>query len=217
MDSIKAQKIQAMKNYKKAQFVYNLIVYSLTAFLSIFFYLYMFWFTSMKPFFSIFIPNIYSFILSPKFLFVVGNVIFLFLVGESKVRSSSSPAAEIYYEYVQRSRSLGERSMRIEHKKKERKLAVEMHTSIRKFKSVDAMSCAYNLENEKEKEILEHTNYKNCIEADVVKVVDPVEKEEEEEKLTVLANDDLNRRVEEFIARVNRQRRLEERQVFDRW
>lgn len=113
MDSIKAQKkLQAMKTHKKAQFVYNFIVYALTAFLSSLFYLYLFCFPSMRHFLFDFLPNFYSFISSPKFLFLLGNIIVIILtVGESnKVGASglrSSPATEIYDEYMEiRSRSL---------------------------------------------------------------------------------------------------------------
>lgn len=116
--SIKAQKLGAMKNYKKAQFLYNLVVYSLTALLSCLFYLYLFWFPSTSSALSsVLVPNIYSFFLGNpnKLLFILGNLIVLFLVGESKLAAaaggsqySQSRANEIYDEYVRRSRCLRE-------------------------------------------------------------------------------------------------------------
>ncbi|CDP13374.1 unnamed protein product [Coffea canephora] len=240
MDSIKAHKLQALKNYKRTQFLYNFMVYSLTAFLSTLFYLYLFWFPSMKHFFSIFFPNICSFFLSTKFLFIVGNVIVLFLVGQSKVAGGgsqySSLAAEIYDEYVRferSSRSLRERSMRLhEYKKKNKDGKVsDVRTSINgKCMSLDAMSThVYLKEYEKENETQVETNNSGkavAFEVDAVEgklgrreeVKEEEEGDKQEQKPTqVLANDELNRRVEEFIARVNGQRRLEERQVLDRW
>ncbi|KAL3500990.1 hypothetical protein ACH5RR_035439 [Cinchona calisaya] len=220
MDSIKTQKLQAVKNYTKAQFLYNLTVYSLTAFLSCLFYSYLFWFPSLKQhFFTIFIPNIYSFFLSPKLLFVVGNVIVLFLVGESKLLGrGSSPATEIYNEYVRRSQSLRpQRSWQVDEYKK-----LEMQMDIKRSTRINEKSTSvhHNKDDEKKKEIEEQTSHNN---REAVCKVDSVEEklhgegeeEEEEEKIVVLARDELNRRVEEFIARVNKQRRLEERQVLD--
>lgn len=222
MDSINGQKLQAMKNYKKAQFLYNLIVYSLTALLSCLFYSYLFWFPSMNHFFSIFLPNIYSFFLSPKFLFIVGNVIFLFLVGESKLRrgSHASPATEIYDEYVQKSRSLRQRSSVVEYKKKDR--IPEMSANIKRSKIIiDEKTSFRHHKDEKQKEILEQTsdNGEPAGEVDIVEgKLGGVERGEGvEDNLVVSPEDELKRRVEEFIARVNRQRKLEERQVLDRW
>ncbi|KAF3773698.1 hypothetical protein EJ110_NYTH54798 [Nymphaea thermarum] len=43
-----------------------------------------------------------GYILCPKFLFVVSNVIVIVLVGESKFLGTSSPTPDIYNEYVKR-------------------------------------------------------------------------------------------------------------------
>lgn len=107
-----------------------------------------------------------------------------------------------------------------------------MHKSTdRKCTSLDAMSTHVYLKEYEKQNIETQLETNNSGKAAVFKA-DPVEgklgrrgevrEEEEEDKqeqelARVLAEDELNRRVEEFIARVNRQRRLEEGQVLDRW
>ncbi|KAI3452568.1 hypothetical protein Pfo_009232 [Paulownia fortunei] len=104
--SIKAQKIQVIKNYKRAQFLYNFVLYTLTSLITCLFLSYPFWFPSIKHLlFSL--PNkIYLFLNAKCFFIILGNIIVFILVGESKLTrsSSSSPASEIYDEYIARSR-----------------------------------------------------------------------------------------------------------------
>ncbi|KAL8476517.1 hypothetical protein ACS0TY_028988 [Phlomoides rotata] len=121
--SIKEQKIQAMKNYKRrATFVYNLVLYSLTSIITCFFLSYSFWFPSLDNFLSS-LPNCVSFFFNARCFFIVGNLIVLILVGELKLKqSSSSSTPDIYDEYVSRSRSSHHgymKSLSVEEEKKE--------------------------------------------------------------------------------------------------
>ena len=99
-----------MKIYhKNSQFLHNLIVYSLTSLVCSLFFSYPHWFPSLwlsiNHFLFTSLPNIWSFFFNPKCIFLVGNTIILFLIGEWKLLGSQSSAAEIYDEYAERSRA----------------------------------------------------------------------------------------------------------------
>lgn len=104
--SIKGEKAQAMKNYKRAKFVYNFALYSLTSLITCFFFSYSFWFPSMMHFLSS-LPYDLSLFLDAKCFFIVGNLIVFFLIGEFKLQRSSysSSSSDIYDEYIERRRT----------------------------------------------------------------------------------------------------------------
>ncbi|XP_042507991.1 uncharacterized protein LOC122084050 [Macadamia integrifolia] len=176
MDDIEIQKRIAMMKYKKNQyFLSTFILYSLTAFIFTLFCSSPLWFptlfSSSKSFLFISIPKMRSFLFNPKCLFIVCNIIIVFLVGESKLMgssSSSSSSADIYDEYMKRSQTL-QRFSSQEEKIEERKVEMPLN-----------------------EEISTHR----------------VHEDGEEEE-----GDDLKKRAEDFIARVNRQRRLEAEQL----
>ncbi|KAM0934869.1 hypothetical protein DsansV1_C30g0215081 [Dioscorea sansibarensis] len=118
----------------------------------------------------------------PKCLFFLFNIIIIFLVGESKL-SKSSPAPDIYEEYVKRNERL--RKLDMEDKKEA--------TMIEEKKERDE-------EIQKEEEKKENEEMLVCDEEE------DMEGEEEDEGMPL---EELNRRAEDFIARVNMQRRLE--------
>ncbi|KAJ4973110.1 hypothetical protein NE237_006284 [Protea cynaroides] len=157
----------------------------------------------MKSFLFISLPKMRSFLFNPKCLFVVCNIIIVFLVGESKlVGSSSSPPTDIYDEYRKRSQSLRSFSS---HEEKKETSKLEMP-------------------------LIEETTEKVVIHEDKEEVVEEEEEEEEEEERKEkgeeenpeqdensfvgeeepgLPDEEFKQRVEDFIERVNRQRRLE--------
>ncbi|XP_043725429.1 uncharacterized protein LOC122671992 [Telopea speciosissima] len=183
MDPIELQKLQPISKYKKKHYFLNtLIFYSLTVFTGTLFCSSPLWFPSLfsstKSFLFISIPKMRSFLLNPTCLFIVCNIIIVFLVGESKLvgSSSSSSAADIYDEYVKRSQNL-QRFSSQEEKKESRKL---------------------------EMRFTEETTQR---------VHEDGGGEKAEEREDIFDGDDLKRRVEDFIARVNRQRKLEAEQL----
>ncbi|CAI9093151.1 OLC1v1028574C1 [Oldenlandia corymbosa var. corymbosa] len=234
MDSIQAQKLEAMKSYKRAQLVYNLIVYSLTAFLSCLFYLYLFWFPSlsMNQLLSVLLPNIYALISPNKLLFVLGNLIVLFLIvssGSHHSSSASSPADEIYNEYVRRSRSMNKEMHKknngIIHRKKSVKMdhyhAAARVDSIKKVTlekkekeiEVDNKHIGGEVEVVHDHIVGENHDHDEVVTNEVEKLISGrVPEEIRQDALAVVVRDEdqLKRRVEDFIARVNRQRMLEE-------
>ncbi|KAI3456347.1 hypothetical protein Pfo_013010 [Paulownia fortunei] len=216
--SIKAEKIQAMKNYKRAQFLYNFILYSLTSLITCLFFSYPFWLPSMKHLlFSL--PNNISFIFNAKCFFIVANLIIFILMGESKLARSSysSPASDIYDEYVARSRSCPKvnsdvvveedrfmQSMNFEEKKhgniknvcdeekkKEMRVCKSKH---HKQKKKEMRVCRSEVWGESEILKREKTNW-------------------EKENQLYIPREELNKRVEAFIARVSKQRLLEAKLV----
>ncbi|KAL6350077.1 hypothetical protein AAG906_004012 [Vitis piasezkii] len=165
-----------MKIYhKNSQFLHNLIVYSLTSLVCSLFFSYPHWFPSLwlsiNHFLFTSLPNIWSFFFNPKCIFLVGNTIILFLIGEWKLLGSQSPAAEIYDEYAERSRA----SRRVLSALQEAK------------------------EMELEKNLVEEKRRGRRKDGD----------EDGEEDQPGLPAEELNKRVEEFIARINKQRWLE--------
>lgn len=220
---MKAEKDRAMNSYiNKSNFLHNLILHSLTALTCSLLFSYPYWFPclcfSMKHFLFISLPNISAFFVNPKCLFIVVNVIVVFLIGESKlVGSNSSPVDELRDEYVERSRSLrGHYSgtttlqeMRKEERSSESTLIIsttgyrreeigeEEERKLRKKNfiedgTVNRIECKEVKEEEKE---------------EVVKAEGDDEEGEEEDGL--MPAEELKKRAEEFIARVNKQMWLE--------
>ncbi|KAF7123729.1 hypothetical protein RHSIM_Rhsim12G0023500 [Rhododendron simsii] len=127
------------------------------------------------------LPNFnIPFFSNPKFLFVVGNAIIVFLVGESKLSNPPPPpATEIYNEgphneYVGKSQKNCEFSSQME-KKGEGKLGITFLTE------------------------------------ESVKNIEKQAEEREEEEEGGLETEELTKRIEDFIARVNRRRLVEAR------
>ncbi|KAH8512935.1 hypothetical protein Peur_056838 [Populus x canadensis] len=228
MDTIsKAKKLQAMHSLK-TQFYYNLMFLSFLALTCSLLFSFPLWFPSlcstMKLFLSLSIPNKFSSFFSPKCLFILVNVIVVFLVGESRfVGSHSSPVGEIYDEYVERSWSLRGVSAH-QDKAEESKLEVNLvdqETTVQD-KEVVLKEEVAELTNKGDKEVavkeeedgeaneLTSKGKKDAHEEVKVKEDRHEEKEiSEEEEESGLPPEELNRRVEEFIARVNKQRWLQ--------
>ncbi|PON91869.1 hypothetical protein TorRG33x02_124670 [Trema orientale] len=215
---------------KKSQFLYNLILSSLVAITCSFLCSYPFWFSSLtssiKHLVFISLPNICSSFLNPKCLFIVFNVIVAFLVGESKLLSSqSSPTTDIYSEYVERSQSLrGQRDFTTtlhEEKKEERKLEMDVNkeSENRVYEDKEVVLVVEPneekhdeklQEEEEEEEVEEEEKFE---EAENNDDYDDQQEKDGEEESEGLPTEELNKRVEEFIARINKQRWLEARML----
>lgn len=92
MDSIDVEKIRALRKYKEQQFVSNLLFYALATLTFGLFCTSPFWFPSLysstKTLVCVSIPRIIFFFFSAKSLFILGNLIVIFLLRDSKVRRS---------------------------------------------------------------------------------------------------------------------------------
>ncbi|XP_072999856.1 uncharacterized protein [Typha latifolia] len=169
MDPIKIEKFQVMKRYKRRkQFLPTLVKYLVVAILLGLFLSTPIWVplvsSSLKLFFLVSLPNMVASLFEPKCLFILCNLIVLFLVGESKLSRSSS-APDIYEEYMRRNKSKRESEV---------------------FKDLCEGGGGGGGEEEEERG------------------------GEGEEEMDMV---ELNKRVEDFIARVNKQRRNEARMM----
>ncbi|XP_008775146.1 uncharacterized protein LOC103695559 [Phoenix dactylifera] len=188
MDTTKIEKLQAMKRYRRRrrQFLTSLIQYLVAILLLGLFLSSPLWlptiFSSLNLFFFVFLPDLHAVVFGPKCLFVVCNLIVIFLIGESKFSKSSLTPPDIYEEYMNRNTNLRRRSTR---------------------KSKKGSACKKAFDEEEEGEEEKGGGGWAQVEGGYEEVDGEGEK----------GLDELNRRVEDFIARVNKQRRLEARML----
>lgn len=210
MDSIKKEeKLRAIKyyNYKRGELVLvsNLVFHSLIAVMTCSFLCsYPFWFSyqssSTNYFLFIFLPKFWTSFLSPKCLFVVVNIIVIFLLGESKLLgSNSSQDIDIYTKYVERSREL--RLSKVQEKKEVNKLEIKLNED--SGKRVDHECKEFICVEVPKEEDFKKSG--NTIISDEQHDRDGADQESE------FSDEEINRRAEEFIARVNKRRWLEAR------
>ncbi|RVX17929.1 hypothetical protein CK203_004036 [Vitis vinifera] len=144
-----------------------------------------FWLPSLSSSMRVFVslPKLGSLLFSSKSVFVIGSLIIIFLVGDSKaLTSESSPASEVYYdEYVSVSRNLW--SLSGHEEKGEMKGEKFFEEKVERYKNGEGGKWK-KWEMEKK----------------------PKVKLGGEENLSL---PELNKRADDFIARINRQRRLE--------
>ncbi|KAF5741184.1 hypothetical protein HS088_TW10G00179 [Tripterygium wilfordii] len=206
MDTMKTQKLKPMKSQSLCNhiLVHSVIALACSTFLLCFFpsqsdFIKHFLFTTLPC-------SWYSFV-NPTCLFIVVNVIVgLLIAGESKSSSSSSSSGSvgcdrIYEEYVKR--------------KMELNLIKEKGVVVVDKPQVEERNTNVNAEDVEGEEIFEDVKE----EEEEEEVVDDDRDKEKEEKGRGSADDDedqngmpteeLNRRVEAFIAKVNKQRWLE--------
>lgn len=189
MDIIQIEKLQAMKRYRKRKLIptlsqYLLSIVMLGLFLSSPLWIFKLSYYISATFSSLFrLRNIIS---GPKCLFFLFNIIIIFLVGESKL-SKSSPAPDIYEEYVKRNERL-----------------------IRKDKEVKKEVLFIEEKKERDEEIEKEENKEENEEMLVCDDEEDMDGEDEDEGLPL---EELNKRAEDFIARFNMQRRLEARML----
>ncbi|CAI0627381.1 unnamed protein product [Linum tenue] len=155
-------------------------------------------YTPTKQFLFLHLPNVLSCLSSPKCVFVLVNVIVVYLVGESRLSGHegssrrSSRISDVYDEYVGRARA-------------QRELSESDSESVI---VVDEITTSFEdeiVEQEEQSVINENVNNEEKVKEQLVE--DKIE--DIEEKGGRGAGDELNRRIEDFIARVNRQRQLE--------
>lgn len=213
MDTLcKAKKLQAI-NTHKTQFLHNIISHLLIPLICSLICFSPYWFPALCSSFKqfLFVSFSSSSFFSPKWLFVVVNVIVVFLVGESLlVGSHSSSAAEIYDEYVEWSRSLrgvSFPSSTLQENAEQSKM--EMNLISHEEKRVTSVE--EEQDKEEIKQVIESfiRGSEEDKEVEDEKEGDEEEKEDGEEE-SGLPSEELNKRVEEFIARVNKQRWVEE-------
>lgn len=240
----------SMKKSRKNQLLEKFLMYFLTAITCSLLLSGPFWIpslcSSIKFFLFVSLPNLGLLLFAPKVLFIVGNLIVLFLVGESKFFASSGDA--YYDEYVRKSQSpkngssdVGDNYMKIA--KAEKRIE---HTEERSYRDGDAciiekslVRADYQIQmhsgifvdhdhdpEHKEKRIQTRENHSNYFvnryydlehEAKRIETRENLEFEKEKKDSDEGDHDfdfpaeELSKRADDFIARVNSQRRLEAR------
>ncbi|OIW17776.1 hypothetical protein TanjilG_06461 [Lupinus angustifolius] len=194
MDATHFNKIQAMNRYKKREFLEKLYFYSLIALTCSLFccvtlslpYLS----SRVMVFFFVHISRLIPFLLNSKLLFIIGNLIIFALIVNSRVLSSySSSTSNVYYdEYIHSSQTKRPQILSHEVKNKNLEKHVEENLHIIGEDGLNSL------------ELKDKGWVKEGTEA----WLDKEEDEGDEPNLF-----QLNKRADDFIARVNRQRKLE--------
>ncbi|KAG6634909.1 hypothetical protein CIPAW_11G004900 [Carya illinoinensis] len=195
MASIKVEiKIRAFNNHKRHQLLNNLFLYSLTVLTFSLFCSSPFWFpylfSSMKVFLFVSLREIASILFSYKFVFIVGNLIVVaLLIGQSKIFSSNTTSPSIddlYDEYVLNStRSLQSSS------------TTEVKREI-KIENYDAENVRRIGKGGENAEAITNWAVKSQdIDGNNIHFASPAE--------------ELSKRADDYIARVNKERKLEAR------
>ncbi|KAK1259155.1 hypothetical protein QJS04_geneDACA015428 [Acorus gramineus] len=199
MDPIHREKLQAMKRYKKhhkdhQNLLKTLITHTIVAVLLGVFLSSPLWIPKLLSSIDLLIKNIGAFVFRPGCLFVLCNAIIIFLVRDS--RRGGPP--DIYDEYLEHNKGL------------KRVYLTTITTTTTNNNNNEVV------EVEEEREVEKHV---------VEEKIEEIEEEEEEEEEEVheeedmegeeevvmgMSTEELNRKVEEFIARVNMQRRRED-------
>ncbi|KAL3627634.1 hypothetical protein CASFOL_028997 [Castilleja foliolosa] len=207
--SIKAKRIdQSMKNYKSTQIVlYNFILYSLSSLIIFFFFSYQFSFPLKNLLFS----------LDAKCLFIVANLIIIILVRESKVERSPNPVSDIYDEYIARSQKTSDHIkvntvFAAKEKEEEKRHRIIVKNACDERKKMEKMRVSNGIHYSKqEKKGLRMSKSEVWGESEIKKM-EKIAKGEKESQVYI-PKEELNKRVEAFIARVNKQRLLEAKLV----
>lgn len=222
MDPIKLEKIRAMNNYKRSHFMQGLFQYYCVTALSLTLLISKSaWFHSLascvNAFFLVTLPDIGSYVIQPKIMFVVCNVIVIILVGESKCASCPNPTSQscdMYDEYVREKAAMGRQScMQITEKLEAiqtENFILDTNTGTTHASHVEAIE--KNKGSDEMGDELETWEDARELEEDDgeegTRVV--VRGAEDQEKSgTIPAADELSKRIEAFLARVNEQRRME--------
>ncbi|KAI3766023.1 hypothetical protein L2E82_16071 [Cichorium intybus] len=200
---IHAYKIHAIKKHKRQQFVGTVLLYSLSALACTLFCSSPLWYPPFCATFNVLfffsLPKIFSFFFTSKVLFVVGNLIVIFLVGQCKFFSSNSkPSRPSYTDTCYdkyKSKSPKPRVVPPQQAKKAR--GVAKCTS-------ESRDEEYRLETRCNEDMVRYCRGE-------VRIVHEKQKEEglQMDQEVILPAEELNRLADDFIARINRQRRLE--------
>ncbi|ONI07935.1 hypothetical protein PRUPE_5G148200 [Prunus persica] len=202
MDPIKILKFKAMHKHNKRhhQPFNTLFLYTLTALTCSLFCFSPLWLpsltSSMKAFVFVSVPKISSLFLSSKFVFILGNLIVVALVGESKIFSTVSSASNIVDQYESMKRCQTLQSSSTHHQKEPKNLSTYVEEKV-----LLKRTCG-------DEEAIEGKGWDEESEEVVVKVKEDIDEDEDEDD----DDDDdqkLNQRADDFIARVTERRLFE--------
>ncbi|KAM1209466.1 hypothetical protein ACFX2I_015085 [Malus domestica] len=205
MDPIKLLKFQAVHKHKKHHHpLSNFFLYFFTALTCSLFCFSPLWLpsvsSSMKFFVLVTIPKISSVFLSSKFVFILGNLIVVALIGESKIFSTGTSPSNIVDQYESMKRVQSQQSYS---GYQERELKT-LNTLLDEERVVLKRTCGDLLEAVEEKGLVGES------EEVMEEVKEDLDEDEDDDELNLPDEDQkLNQRADDFIARVNERRRFE--------
>ncbi|KAK1407168.1 hypothetical protein QVD17_38781 [Tagetes erecta] len=203
MDPLRIQtyKTRTIKNHKAHQLLNDFILYSLTTLACTSFCSSPFWYppfcATFNVFFLLSIPKITSFFFTSKALFIVGNLIVIFLLGESKFFSSNKYDA---YNDVCHDKDIIDGTSKRETRVKMLESKTYEETGHEEFFELcnDDETCESNVDHMAQSTGHDEEDM-SCLEHEGVEGDGDVN----------LPAEELNKMVDDFIARINRQRMLE--------
>ncbi|KAK1359582.1 hypothetical protein POM88_044056 [Heracleum sosnowskyi] len=231
MDSLSIHKIQAINKYRKQQFLSNLLLYTLTTMSCSLLVFSPFWYPPLRIIVNVFLfvslPKAISLFFSAKFVFILGNLIIVFLVGEFK-KYKVPHSLEVHGATVQIPPSSNKErensKFTLEEKGQNTKMKLQCRHLAKETTRTKVDRC------EPQKEEARHLGAQNC------QMISIALKPKDTNKVTHIYEEtsiegcweqkegngtksdgeelkphekDLNKMADEFIARVNKQRRLE--------
>ncbi|XP_033508161.1 uncharacterized protein [Nicotiana tomentosiformis] len=229
MDSLQMKKIQAINKYRKQRLLNKLMLYSFTALSCSLFLSSPLWYpilrTSIKFLLFDSLPKVGALIFSPKCIFIVGNLIVIVLVGESKIfksRSSSSLASNVNLNYAKEQENEEKDQKNFIFLAEESKiLRSSYHYSlpfnVKELNHVvrEEEFCGYGDKEDKKRVNLEDVKdgirgycTRKCGENEELEKEEKYKGDYQEFKFAAEPNE-LSKRADDFIARVNKQIRLE--------
>ncbi|XP_050378057.1 uncharacterized protein LOC126795260 [Argentina anserina] len=177
---------------------------------------------SMKGFFFSFFQMMSSVLLNSKFVFILGNIIVIALVGESKIFSTVSSTPNIHVEYEENIKRCQRFQPFSTSKEKEPELvnSVVEESGLLKNSLVDErvqlkMSSSGDGEQAIEGKVCNDQSRKLVLMEEVNDDIDEEDEEvslpedQDEEELSFPEDQQFNKRADDFIARVNERRRYE--------
>ncbi|KAM1035423.1 hypothetical protein ACFX13_039396 [Malus domestica] len=205
MDPIKLLKFQATHKYKKHHHhrLSNFFLYFLTALTCSLFCFSSLWLppvsSSTKVFVFVSVPKISSVFLSSKFVFILGNLIVVALVGQCKIFSTWTCPSNIGDQYESMKRVQSHHSSSV-HQEREDNTLNTLLVEERVVQKRTCSPCGDLLEAVEEKGLVGGSE-------EVVEVKEDID---EDDELNLPDEDQkLNQRADDFIARVNERRRFE--------
>lgn len=228
MDSLQMKKIQAINEYRKQRLLNKLMLYSFTALSCSLFLSSPLWYpilrTSIKFLLFDSLPKVGALIFSPKCIFIVGNLIVIVLVGESKIfkSRSSSLASNVNLNYAKEQEKEEKDQKNFIFLAGESKIFRSSHYSL-PFNGIELNHevqeeefCGYGDKEEDKKRVnLEHVKVgirgyctSKCGENEELEKEEKYKGDYQEFKFAAEPNE-LSKRADDFIARVNKQIRLE--------
>ncbi|CAN4089345.1 unnamed protein product [Withania somnifera] len=217
MDSLQMKKIQAINKYRKQRILNKLMFYSFTSLTSILFLSSPLWYPLLRAFLKSLlfdsIPKIGALFFSSKCIFLVGNLIVIFLVGESKMFKSTKSRSNVQKQNYAAEQENDQKDfifLADESKISRSRYSYYLPSSVNlKYGEQEEDSCVY-ADDEKESINLENVTDRIKENYCTSKCSQNEELEKFKEfKFGAAEPNELSKRADDFIARVNKQIRLE--------